>query len=70
MTRRAIEIIHEGRRAAEIGVDLIDEDGGWAPYFSLDDARKIETVRRALRESDLAGAAQIGRVFELVPVGA
>jgi hypothetical protein len=36
--------------------------------MSLDDARKLETVRLALRRGDVAEAAKYGRVFELKPV--
>lgn len=72
MTRKMTKLIHEGRYAAEIPVDLIDddEDGGWGPYLSLDDALKLDRVRQALRAGDLARAAEHGRVFELLPVSA
>ena len=67
-----LKLIHEGRYAAEVSVDLIDadEDGGWGPYISLEDAMKLDTVRQALRAGDLTRAAEHGRVFELLPVSA
>jgi hypothetical protein len=37
--------------------------------MSLDDARKLERVRLALRRGDIAEAAKHGQVFELTPVG-
>jgi hypothetical protein len=37
---------------------LIQEEGGWSPYFSLDDARKLEAARLALRAGDIAEAAK------------
>ena len=50
---------------------VIDEgEGGWSPYFSLEDAKKLETVRLALQRGDLAEAARHGRLFELLPVSA
>jgi hypothetical protein len=70
MTRRTIKIVHEGRYAAEIPVDLIEEQGGWSPYLSVQDASKLDTVRQALREGDVATAAKHGRVFQLLPVSA
>ena len=70
MTRRTIKIVHEGRYAAEIPVDLIEEQGGWSPYLSVQDARKLDTVRKALLEGDVAAAAKHGRVFQLLPVSA
>jgi hypothetical protein len=67
MSRRT-KLIHEGRYAAEIPVDLIEDDTGWSPYLSVEDALKLNTVRNALRHGEIAVAAQYGRVFELVPV--
>lgn len=70
MTRRTLKLIHEGRYAAEVPVDLIEEQGGWSPYLSVDEAKKLDTVRRALRQGDISAAARHGRVFELLPVSA
>jgi len=41
----------------------------WSPYLSLEDARKLEAVRLALREGNIAEASKYGRVFELTPRG-
>lgn len=70
VTATAIELIHEGKYAAEVPVELIEEDeqGGWSPYLSVDDATKLVTVRQALREGDVETAAKHGRVFELLPL--
>jgi hypothetical protein len=70
MIRKTVEFIHEGRYAAEVPVDLIEDDTGWSPYLSPDDARKLDTVRLALRRGDIAEAAKHGRVFELTPIAA
>ena len=67
--KKKIKLIHEGRYAAEVEVVFIDDDTGWAPYLSVDDARKLDAVRAALKEGRLAEAAVLGRVFELQPVG-
>jgi hypothetical protein len=66
----SIEYIHEGRLVAEVDVTLIDTDHEWAPYFSMDDVRKLESARAALKRGDLVAAAKLGRVFELMPVAA
>ena len=66
--RKTIEFIREGKYAAEVPIDLIEEEGGWSPYLSMDDAKKLETVRLALRRGDTATASKYGRVFELTPV--
>ena len=70
MTRKKIELVREGKYAAEVSVELIEEEGGWSPYLSLDDARKLEAVRLALRDSNIAEASKYGRVFELMPISA
>jgi hypothetical protein len=70
MKRKKIELVREGKYAAEVSVELIEEEGGWSPYLSLDDAKKLEAVRLALRAGDVATAAKHGRVFELHPVSA
>jgi hypothetical protein len=70
MTRSTIKIVHEGRYAAEIPVELIEEEGGWSPYLSIQDATKLDAVRKALRAGDIAAAAKYGRVFQLLTVTA
>jgi hypothetical protein len=68
MIRTTVKFIHEGKYAAEVPVDLIEEEGGWSPYLSVEDATKLDIVRKALRKGDLATAAKHGRVFELLPI--
>jgi hypothetical protein len=70
MTRTKVELVREGKYAAEVSIELIEEEGGWSPYLSLDDARKLEAVRVALREGNIIEASKYGRVFELMPVSA
>jgi hypothetical protein len=68
--RKTKEFIHEGKYAAEVTVDLIEDETAWSPYLSPSDAQKLDTVRLALRRGDVAEAAKHGRVFELTPVAA
>jgi hypothetical protein len=70
MIRKTVKLIHEGRYAAEVPVELIEDDTGWSPYLSLEDAKKLDAVRLALRKGETAEAAKHGRVFELTPVAA
>jgi hypothetical protein len=70
MTRKSKEFIHEGKYAAEVPVELIEDETAWSPYLSPQDVRKLDTVRLALRRGDIAEAAKHGRVFELTPVAA
>ena len=69
-TRKSIELIHEGKYAAEVPVELAYSDDSWSPTMSLDDARKLEAVQLALKRGDIAEASKYGRVFELTPVAA
>jgi len=66
--RHHTKLIHEGRYAAEVDVELIDTDSGWSPYVSLQDAKKLDQVRKALKAGDLKRASQLARVFQLLPV--
>lgn len=43
-------LVHEGEYVAEVAVELIYTDEEWSPYVSLDDARKLDEVRDALRK--------------------
>jgi hypothetical protein len=68
--RKTTEFVRVGKYATEVPVELIHEEGGWAPYLSVEDVEKLEQVREALQRGDLAAAAKYGRVFELTPVSA
>ena len=68
--RRHQKLIHEGEFVAEVEVELVYTDEGWSPYLSLDDARKLDEVREALRRDDLDTATRLARVFKLTPVAA
>jgi hypothetical protein len=57
MTRKSTELIHEGKYAAEVPVELIEDDIAWSPYLSPDDVKKLDAVRLALRRGDIAAAA-------------
>jgi hypothetical protein len=69
-TRKTTKFIHEGIYAAEVAIDLIEDDHEWAPYLSLDDVEKLEAVRKALRRGDIAAAARLSKVYELKPIAA
>jgi hypothetical protein len=69
MTKRFYtKLIHEGQYAAEVDVELVDTDEGWSPYLSLEDAEKLDEVRKALLREDIKRAVELARVFELTPV--
>jgi len=68
--RRHNKLVREGPYAVEVEVELIDTGDGWSPYLSLDDARKLDEVREALRRGDIRTASRYARVFNLTPIKA
>lgn len=69
MTRRKkSKYVHEGRYVAEVEVVLVEDDTGWSPYISVEDAYKLDGARDAIRRGDLESAARYGRIYELRPV--
>jgi hypothetical protein len=67
-TRKRTKLVREGRYVAEVDVDILEDETGWSPYLSLDDAYKLDDVREALRRGDLAAASRSSRVYSLTPV--
>ena len=70
-TKATKRLVREGDFVAEVEVSLIEADGGWAPYLSLDDAYRLDDVREALRAGDIKRASRLAsRVYRLTPVTA
>jgi len=64
-------LVREGDFVAEVDVNLVEAEGGWTPYLSLDDAYKLDDVRDALRAGDVKRASRLAnRVYRLTPVEA
>lgn len=66
--KRSQRFIHEGEYVAEVEIELIDTDEGWSPYMNLEDAYKLDDVRKALRSGDIKSAARLSKVYTLTPV--
>ncbi len=66
--KQHVKLVREGDYVAEVPVVLIEDDTGWSPYLSMDDAKKLDAVRAALRRKDLAGARAMARVYHLEEV--
>jgi hypothetical protein len=58
MIRKKTKLVREGKYAAEVPVDLIEEEGDWSPYLSVDDAQKLDAVRLALRQGGYRGRGE------------
>lgn len=57
-TRKHKKLVHDGKYAAEVEVEIIDSEEGWSLYISLDDAIKLNRVRDALKSGDIAIAGK------------
>jgi hypothetical protein len=66
--RKKTKYIHEGKYVAEVDVDLLEDDTGWSPYLTVEDACRLDDVRNALHRGDIAAASKLTRVFRLEPV--
>ena len=66
--RKRKKLIHEGIYVAEVEIELIDTDGGWSPYLSLEDALKLDEVREALRNKDFETASRFAQIYTLTPL--
>ena len=64
-------LVREGHFVAEVDVHLVEAQGGWTPYLSLEDAYKLDDVRDALRAGDVKRASKLAsRLYRLTPVEA
>ena len=67
-TKKVTNLIHEGKYAARVEITHHYDGSGWEPTIDVEDIRKLERVRAALRAGDVAAAAKEAKVFELVPL--
>jgi len=69
MTKRQhTKIVREGNYVAEVNIELIETGESWAPYLSLEDVRKLDEVREALRQGDVKTASMKAKIFILKPL--
>ncbi len=66
--RKHTKIVREGNYVAEVKIELIETGEGWSPYLSLEDSRKLDEVREALREGDIKTAAKKAKIYILKPL--
>lgn len=65
---KRIKLVQEGHYVAEVDVELLEDETGWSPYLSTEDALKLDDVREALRRRDFSRASSLARVYEMRPV--
>jgi hypothetical protein len=62
-------LVRQGDLVAEVDVQLLETEGGWTPYLSLEDAYRLDDVRDALRAGDMKRASRLAsRLYRLTPV--
>ncbi len=67
--RHHIKLVHGGTYyAVEVDIELIETDAGWSPCLSLEDAEKLDEVRKALSREDIDTASKLSKVYRLTPV--
>ena len=66
MSTHVTKRLREGNLLAEVQVSLIPDDNSWGPYLSLEDVRKLERVKSALKRGDAEAAARDAKVFEVM----
>ncbi len=67
-TRTKTKCVHEGNYVAEVDVELHEDETGWSPYLTVEDACLLDDVRNALHRGDISTASRLARVFRLEPV--
>jgi hypothetical protein len=65
--RMKSKYVHEGQYVAEVEVALIEDDTGWSPYLSVEDAYKLDDVRHALRQGGLGVGSEIWANLRATP---
>jgi hypothetical protein len=69
--KAAKRLVREGDIVAEVAVELVEAEGAWSPYLSLEDANKLDQVRQALRSGNLDRASRLAeRIYRLTPLTA
>lgn len=68
MKKTKVKLIHEGQYIAEVPLEVDDVDKPWAPWVTVEEARKLDEVRLALRRNDLAAAGKFGKIYRVTQV--
>ena len=66
MSDKITKRLRHGNLMAEVEVTLIPDDKAWGPYLSLQDAKKLDRVSKALKAGDTHAASRDAKVFEVM----
>lgn len=62
------KLVHEGQYIAEVPIEVEDIDQPWAPWVNVEEARKLDEVRLALRRNDIETAGKYGKIYRVTQV--
>ncbi len=66
---QSTRLVREGSLIAEVRVELLEDETGWSPYLSVDDAKKLDDIRDALKAGDLTRASTLSdQIYRLTPL--
>ena len=68
--RRTVKLIHQGKYAAEVEIELLDSPEGWSPYLGLEEAKKLDRIRRLLADEAIDEAKKLAKIYLLQPIEA
>jgi len=68
--RKQKKYIIENNYVAEVEVELIDNEDGWSPYLGVEDALKLDKIRKALKQNDIQSIRDIAKIYTLSPLAA
>lgn len=66
--KKTTKLVNVGKYVAVVDVVLTVTEDDWSPYLSVEDAFKLDDVRAALQDGDLAKAGRFAQIFELMPI--
>jgi uncharacterized protein (DUF111 family) len=61
--RKTTKVVRVGDYAVEVEVVMLEDEDGWGPYLTVEDALKLEDVKSALKRGDLEEPAKLGRCY-------
>jgi len=66
--RKGVHLLRSGDYLAEVEVEFREYNESWSPTITLDDARKIERVRKALEAGRMNEVLAEAQLYRLTPV--
>ncbi|MCC6682713.1 MAG: hypothetical protein IT445_17570 [Phycisphaeraceae bacterium] len=65
---KGYKLIRDGELVAEVEVMLRDDHAEWESTISLQDALKVDDVRKAMQDKDYPRVIKLARLYRLTPI--